>query len=145
MAQQKNLFIKDILDKLQDYPFVMVPEGMPVTEVSEIIRKKPDVRSIFVTGDDGRLKGALSMGKLIRTITASRTGREFSTRRLIRCLTCSRAGDIMSSHLISASLNDPLDQVIDRMLDGNIKEIPILDDNGRIIRNAGLLDLWSKL
>jgi len=145
MARQKNPRIKDILDQLRDHPFISVPEEMPVTEVAKIIRRQPDVRSIFVTGRDGHLKGALSIGKLIRTITASRTGREFSTRRLIRCITCSSAGDIMSSHLLTASPDDSLDQVIDRMLEGNIKEIPIVDARGRIIRNAGLLDLWSRL
>jgi len=145
MTKAKKPRIADILNRLQDHPFVTVPEDMPVQEVAEIIRKQPDVRSIFVTDSKGRLKGALSLGKLIRTITASRTGRDFNTRRLLRCLTCSRAGDIMTHNLITASLDDPVDEVTDRMLEGNIKEIPVVDKNGGIIRNAGLLDLWSRL
>ena len=145
MDDVKKLHIGDIIDTLRDHPFVTVPEDMAVAEVAEIVRKQPDVRSIFVTDKNGGLKGALSLGKLIRTITASRAGRDFSTRRLIRCLACSSARDIMTPHLITASLNDPADQVVDRMLEGNIKEIPIVDDKGRIIRNAGLLDLWSRL
>lgn len=114
--------LREILDEIKNYPYVTVSEQMPVADIAELIRGRPDVRSIFVLDSGGRVRGTISMGRLIRTVTGARGG-GFSTRRLMRCLTCSRAGDIMTSRIITAVPDDDIEQVVDRMLAGNIKEI----------------------
>ena len=142
--KRAGLKLKDVLNTLHNHPYITVSADTPLSEVAELVRHSPDVRSIFVTDNNGKISGALSIGRLIRTITARRSGADFSTRLLLRCITCSRAGEIMTSPLISAGPDDYIDEVIDRMLEGHIKEIPVLDREGNITVNAGLLDLWSK-
>ena len=140
-----SLKVGDVLDEIESHPFITVSVNTPLEEVAAQVRKHPDARSIFVKDESGHLKGAISIGRLIRTLTATRTGGEFSTRRLMRCLTCSHAGDIMTKELLFATPDQQIDEVIDRMLQGNIKEIPVLDKKGNIISNAGILDLWSRI
>ncbi len=143
--KQRELKIRDVIPELQDHPYLTVEADTPLTEVAELVRKHPEARSIFVRDKNGRIAGAISIGRLIRTLTATRSGGEFSTRRLMRCITCTNAGDIMTRELISATPDQHVDAVIDRMIQGNIKEIPVLDSTGSIIVNAGLIDLWSRI
>ncbi len=107
MDNQEKLRIKDVIDQIQEHPFISLPEETTLHEVADILRQKTDVRGIYVTDREGHLKGALSMGKLIRNITARRCNKEFGTRRLLRCITCSKAGDIMTANLLVATLAPP--------------------------------------
>ncbi len=145
MDNQEKPRIKDVIDQIEGHPFLSVPEETTLREIAHILRQKPDVRGIYVTDRKGHLKGAISLGKLIRNITARRYNKAFGTRRLLRCITCSKARDIMTTNLLKATLDTPIDSVVDSMIESDIKEIPIVDIQGKIIKNAGLLDLWSHL
>ncbi|HID98339.1 MAG TPA: CBS domain-containing protein [Thermodesulfobacteriaceae bacterium] len=134
--------IKDILDKADSLPCIRVHAGLPIGSVAEKLMETPQVREIYVVDKNGRLVGGVSPGRLIRMICAAKRGSQFSTRRLLTSIACEHISDIMDPRIIFARKEDNLDEVIELMLDGNIKEIPIVDQSRRIIANLGILDLW---
>ena len=137
--------LRDVLDEVKDHPYLTVPEDMELDRLAQLLQEQPGVRSIYVLDTDGRLAGAVSPGRLIRILTASRHSGEFTPRRLMKCITCHHVRDIMTPKLIYASPDNGLDEVVDKMIQGNIKEIPVLDSSGKLLKNPGLLELWSKM
>ena len=143
--KERGVRLEKVLDSLSDYPYLLVGENDSVEEVARKLREQPGIRSIYVVDGEGRVVGALSLGRFIRVLTSPRCRYRFSTRNLLSCLTADSVRDLMDDHLIYARPHDRVLDVIERMLRKNIKEVPILDEQGRILKNAGLLELWDLL
>ncbi len=134
--------IKDVLDKAVNLPYITVPYDYPIEEVADRLLESPQVREIYVVDKKGRLVGEISPGKIIRFLCSDRRGSPYCSRNLLAGLTCEKVQDIMDERILFAKESDDLDKVIDMMVSRNIKEIPVVDEAGRIIANVGILDLW---
>ena len=134
--------IRAVLDKIERQPYLAVSAESTLEEVAEQITRKKQIRGIYILDKQGRLEGYLSLGVLIRNVVISRHQPRFHIRSLLAQVTSEKVADIMETHLIFARKDDPVERVLDSMADRNIKEVPILDDDRRIIAVAGILDLW---
>ena len=138
--------LKNVLPRIPEYEYIMVKENTPVEKLGELVRRHPGVRSIYVTDEEGKVLGEVSLGALIKNLTAERRCKSrISPRELLSCLVSNRAGDIMDRALVYAKADEEVEDVLDRCLRYNIKEMPILDDKGHIIKNVGVLDLLGVL
>jgi CBS domain-containing protein len=145
MSSRCNVSLGEVIDSLSDYPYILVGEDETLEEVARKVKGRPGIRSIYVVDEAGGVKGALSLGRFIRVLTSPRCRYRFSTRNLLSCLTADSVRDLMDDHLIFARAEDRVLDVIERMLKKNIKEVPVLDEQGRIVKNVGLLELWDVL
>ena len=138
--------LSQIVHKLPNHEFLKVPLDTSIQELTKLVREKHGIRSIYIEDKKGRIMGEVSLGSLIKAVTARRqcTAR-LSTRNLLSCITCQRVQDIMDERLISAGLNEDAEAVLMKFIKNNIKEMPVLDRNGKIIKNIGVLDLWAVL
>ncbi len=138
--------LASVLNSLPNYEYVVVRQDMPIENLKKIVRKHPGIRSIYVTDNEGRVLGELSIGALIKNISAKRrcTSR-INTRELLSCLTCRRASDIMDRRLVFASPDEDVESVLDRALRYNLKEMPVLDKSGKLLKNISVLDLLAVL
>ncbi len=134
--------INEILRDVKEHPYLKVSETALLSQVARELIERPEIRSIYVVDARGRLKGTLSLGTLIRSLTAERHRPYFHTRSLLECITCQQVGDIMNEDVLSARANDNVEKVLNLMINHNIKEIPVVDKKGHLIGNVGLLDLW---
>ncbi len=134
--------IKDVLDRIVNLPYIIVPLDYPIEKVVEKLLKNPQVREIYVVDEQNRLVGEISLGKIIRFLCTDRKNSLYCSRNLLASLTCEKVSDIMDEAIFYAKKSDDLDIIIDGMVSRNIKEIPVVDDSGRIIANVGVLDLW---
>ena len=134
--------INEILQEIREHPYLKVYETTPLNQVARELIEHPEIRSIYVVDAQERLKGTLSLGTLIRSLTAERHRPYFHTRSLLECITCQQVGDIMNEDVLSASAQDDVERVLNLMINRNIKEIPIVDQKGRLVSNVGLLDIW---
>ena len=50
----------------------------------------------------------------------------------------SRVSEFMSKHVVTANVNDDIDDVIDKMKNNKIRRIPVVDENNKI---AGIISL----
>lgn len=51
--------------------------------------------------------------------------------------------DVMDQQVIYALPTEDVAQVLGRIVHHNVKEIPVVDEERRIIANLSLLDLWN--
>lgn len=133
-----------IMDRLPDHKYIKVSCGMSIPQLTELVRDQPGIRSIYVEDENGRIVGEVSLGSLIKIVTARRQRYpRLSARTLLSRITSSKVQDIMDRNLIFAMPEEDVEIVIMRSISHNIKEIPVLDLDGKILKNIGVLDLWA--
>ncbi len=137
--------ISEALTQLSSLPYLVVDGDCTLEEVSAKIKNQRQVRGIYVKDPDGRLQGTLSVGVLIRHLATPRHKPLFHARSWLARLTSGKVGDLMDKHVVFARPDEEVGNVLERMLDTNIKEIPVVDYDRRIIAVLSLLDLWDLL
>jgi len=136
--------LNKILDNLPNHAFLKVPMDTSISDLTELVRQNRGVRSIYVEDGNGRIIGEVSLGSLIKAVTARRQcTTRLSTRSLLSCITCRNVRDIMDKKLIWASPSEEIEDVLMKFIRNNIKEMPVLDKDRQIIKNIGVLDLWA--
>jgi CBS domain-containing protein len=135
--------VSEVLDTVVNLPYLAISAESCIEEIAEKISSMLHIRGIYVVDDKGRIQGYVSLGVLIRNVMDARYKPHFHARSLLDQITCEKVADIMERHLIYARQDDDLEKVLDRMLQRNIKQIPVVDEEQRIIVNVGILDLWK--
>ena len=133
--------IKDILETIKERDIPLVMEDDTIQEVLQKMLKHPHTRLIYVVDADGKCKGIISLGALIRHLFAHGFEPAVHTRFLIPMITSETARHMMDIGVIYASREDAIEAVIKRMIQSGIKEIPILDEEKRIVGDVTMLDL----
>jgi CBS domain-containing protein len=137
--------IEEALSRLGSLPYLAIPGEATMEEAAEQVTGRRQVRGIYVVDAEGRLLGTISLGALVRNITSARHRPQFHTRSLLDRITSEKVIDLMDRHVIFARKSEDLRAVLDRMANGNIKEIPVVDESQRLEGVVGLLDLWNLL
>ncbi len=135
--------IGEVLAKLESLPYVTVPGECTLEDIALKVMGQRQVRGIYIVDDQGHLEGTLSLGVLIRHLTTARHKPLFHVRTLLARITSAKVADVMDRHVMFAREDEEVEQVVDRMVHSNIKEIPVLDGEQRLIAVLGLLDLWK--
>lgn len=89
------------------------------------------MRIAIVVDGDGKLIGTLTDGDIRRGLLR---GMELD----------SQVGDIYNSHPVSVRISDPKEKIIELALSRRVYQIPVLDDDGRVIRLAEIDQLISQ-
>lgn len=134
--------VSEAVTQVEGLPYMEVGGEVTLEEISDRIQDQRQVRGIYVVDDNRRLIGAVSLGVLIRHLTAARRQPLFHVRSLLSRLTSTNVVDLMERNVVCAREDEELDQVLDRMIRRNIKEIPVVDEERRIKAVLSLLDLW---
>jgi len=138
--------IKELLDILPNHEFLEVNETFTIPKLVELVLSHPNVRSIYVKDNTGKILGEISLGKLIKNVTIKKQLKcKISTRQLLSCITCRNIKDLIGQRLVFATPEEDASKVLMKAIKHGIKEIPILDENGKIIKNIGILDLWATI
>jgi CBS domain-containing protein len=134
--------VSEALTQVDSLPYLTVEGDCTLEEISDRIKDQRQARGIYVVDAEGRLIGALSLGVLIRHLTAARRRPVFHVRSLLTRLTSAQVVDLMEKHVLYARPEEDLHEVLDRMIRGNIKEIPVVNEDRRLMAVLSLLDLW---
>lgn len=137
--------VSEALTQLASLPYLVVDGDCTLEEISDKIKDQRQVRGVYVADSQGRLQGTLSLGVLIRHLTTARHKPLFHVRSWLTRLTTEKVGDLMDEHVVYARLEEEVDDVLDRMIHSNIKEIPVVDEDRRVMAVMSLLDLWRLL
>jgi CBS domain-containing protein len=135
--------IREALEKIGSLAYLAIPGETTLEEAAQTVTGRRQIRGVYVLDQKGRLMGTISLGVLIRHVTSARHKPQFHLRSLLTRITSERVEDIMDRHVIYATCEDDLGHVLDRMVTANIKEIPIVDEERRVIGAMSLLDLWK--
>jgi CBS domain-containing protein len=135
--------IGEAIKKVGSIPYLAVPGGMGLEEVAGKLLAMRQIRGVYVVDEQGRLQGVISLGLLISRSLEDKIKPTFHARSLLERITADTAMDIMESRVISARTDDDIQAVLDRMIQNDIKEIPVIDEQKKIVGNLGIIDLWK--
>ena len=137
--------IGEAIKTIGSLPYLAIPGGMTLEEVAGKILAARQIRGIYVVDEKDRLQGIISLGLLISRVLENKIKPTFHARSLLDRITADKAMDIMDSRVIFARTNDDIQTVLDRMIQNDIKEIPVVDEHQKVIGNLGIIDLWKLL
>jgi len=133
--------IKEILEIIGSRDLPLVKEDDTIREVLEKMLNYPHTRLMYVVDDEQKCRGIISLGALIRHLFSSSFEPAVHARFVIPMITAETAEHIMNTGLIYAIAEEEIEKVIKRMIKAAIKEIPVLDEENRIIGDVTMLDL----
>lgn len=148
-----RLTVREFLDSLPSIPELPVVEtGSPLREVVRAMVKGHRRRIVYVVDSAGGLKGAIALDDLKDVIFRCYLDGRVSdalvvTEHIEKIFISDSAEDIMDANIIVCREKELLRDVIDRMIERDVKDIPVVDREGRVIADLDVLDLlelWLK-
>ena len=130
--------------------FATVSRVSPLKEVVQTMVAGHRRRVVYVVDEVGALLGAISLDDLkdsiFRFYHETQVGDALVvTDRLLEIFAAETAEDVMETGLVVCREHESLQEVISRMIEGNLKDLPVLDRDGRLIADLDilcLLELW---
>lgn len=143
--KSSKIRIGAIVDNLDPRDLPVVFENASIDDVISAIVKSPHSRMLNVVDDQRRLVGTISLGALTRHVLAHDHEPSIHARSVIGLLSRETASAIMRKKPIYATVDEQIGVVTRRMLDANVKEIPVVDDDKRVIADITIVDLLEHL
>lgn len=116
----------------------------PDADIKEMISAFADIghtRLLYVVDKEQKLLGVISTGNLARNILIHQMGAHMDNLRLMHAITAETAADFIDRPLMTAYLSETIEPILKRMVEANIKEVPILDNQGHLIGDLTLVDI----
>jgi Mg/Co/Ni transporter MgtE len=123
----------------------LINEKATLREIVEVMTSFEHSRLVYVVDDSDRLMGTISLGLLARHVFSPSHEPLIHPRSLIGMITAETALDIMQKNTVTASEEEEISFVLKRMIGANVKEIPVLDKNKRVIADITIVDLMRFL
>jgi len=109
-------------------------------------------RMVYVVDGEGKLIGAISLDVLKDVIFRFYLSDRVSdiivvSEHITELFTSEKAEDVMDPDISSCQEQETLHEVLARMIERNIRDLPVLDQQGRVIADLDILDLlelWLK-
>ncbi len=143
--QQLKTRVSTFWASLRERPVPAVNERSTIEDVIQAMIRCEHSRVLYVVDDDGRLTGTISLGSLVRQAFARSHEPRIHPRSLIGLMTARTAKDMMQSKPVQASDDEEIGTVIKRMVEANIKEIPVVDRDKRVVGDLTMIDLLKFL
>jgi len=128
-------------------PYETACQVTPEAELADIVGAfvgAPALHHVCVVDAEGRLLGLVNRKRLFKSIFSHNVAADSRVSKLLQLHTAETSGDIMITDLITTQEDEEVDTVISRMIEKNIRELPVLDEHGRVIGFLSLLMLMQK-
>lgn len=123
-------------------PYEAACEVSPEAEIDSIVRafvSAPALHHVCVVDEEGHLLGLVNRKRLFKSIFSHHIAADSRVSSLLQLHTAETSCDIMITDIITTRESEQIDTVIRRMIEKNIRELPVLDDDGRVIGFLSLL------
>ncbi len=137
--------IRDIVELVKERGVPTVSEECAIEVVIDVMYKFPHSRLVYVVNEKNELAGTISLGLFVRHALSHKYEPSIHPRRLLEMVTHKTAVDIMLKAPVTATEDEDVELVLKRMVDANIKEIGVLDMEGRLVADVTMLDLLKTL
>jgi len=119
----------------------IIHENASIKEVVDVMISFEPRRIIYVVDDEKKLAGFISLGILARHVFSPSHEPQIHPRFLINMITAETANDIMKKNTVIATENEQVGMVLQRMISTNVHEMPVVDDEKRVVADITLIDL----
>ena len=124
-------------------PILVPPDAELITVVKAFVNQ-PALHHVCVVDAEERLLGLVNRKGLFKSVFSHHVAANSRVSKLLQLHTAETSGDIMITHIIATREEEKIDTVIPRMIEKNIREVPVLDDDGRVIGFLSLLMLMQQ-
>lgn len=138
---KQRMPIHRLLSSLEQRKPPVVFEHSTIRDVIDAMIQFEHSRVVYVVNEAGALTGTISLGTLSRHVFSRSHETQIHARLLMNVITTSTAKDMMQKHPVFAMAEDEVGDVLKKMVDSSVKEIPILDGDRRVIGDVTLIDL----
>ena len=119
---------------------VTTPAGSSVEEVIELMAGQPGLRDLYVVSGP-EILGHISIRVLAAMVLAEHRPRHTRSQILARVTSGSELRDLMDVRFVSARVGEELDDVLNRQFEHGIEDMPVLDDEGRLVGGINLTEV----
>ncbi len=143
MTRHKDLSstVAEIVDAIAKRRLATVPPGAALPEIIKAFAGAEHARLVYVVGKDQHLIGVISLGNLAKHLLFHHNGKAIDNLHLMSMATSETALDFIDRPVVSAHLAETIEPVLERMLSADIKEIPVLDEQGQVVADLTLVDI----
>lgn len=145
--------IREFLDSLaRGAELPLVPVGASLEEVVRVMVKGHRRRIVYVVDANGKFKGAITLNHLKDIIFRFFLDDQVSnavvvSERITKIFTSEKAEQVMTLDLPYCLNDESLGEAVGRMMETNVTDMPVLDQEGRVVADLDILDLlelWLK-
>jgi CBS domain-containing protein len=133
--------VSELVALLKERRLPLIHEKATIKEVVDTMISFEHSRLVYVIDDESRLTGTISLGLLARYVFSPSHEPQIHPRFLIDMLTAETAKDIMQKNTLVAIEEEEVGSVLKRMIGANVKEIPVLDREKRVVADITIVDL----
>ena len=133
--------IRDVMQRISGRDVPTIFDDCTIRDVIEMIVRFPHTRLIYVTDGEQRLRGTITVGSLLRHLFPYHYEGRIHGRGILRRITARKASDLMDTKNIMATPDEEVDAVLKRMARSGVKEMAIVDSDGRILADITAVDL----
>ncbi|HUV77302.1 MAG TPA: CBS domain-containing protein [Desulfobacterales bacterium] len=135
--------IEDLIKDLAHRKIPVINEDADIDEIIQAFARSTHSRLIYVVDPKGRLKGFLSLGNLVRHVFFHFHELHIDTRSFTHMAVSEKAGHFMQRTPHFAVASDDMEAVLQRMIKDNIKEIPIVDEEKKVVADLTIVDFLN--
>ncbi len=137
--------VADLVPRLKQRELPIIHEKADMESVIRAMIRFEHSRLLYVTDDDGKLTGAISLGVLIRHVFSESYEPQVYSGFILKRITAEYAKDVMQKNPVVAAYEEGVDTVLKKMIRTNTKEVPVLDAKQKVIADLKMIDLFGIL
>ncbi len=132
-----------VSDWIKQHPThtVTVYPDSPADKVANTFLSHPTtVRDLYVISPEGHILGHIRHSRLVQFLLAEYLPAR-SSHQIMERICGGSAEELMERDFVFAHPSEELDNVLDRMLEYEVENMPVIDDAHRITGNINLMDV----
>jgi CBS-domain-containing membrane protein len=137
----RNVLVRDLVRRHQSRNLPVVRRTTGIDDLVKAMEWFRHSRILYVVDEDDMLLGVISLKSLVRHVFHHSHDCEVHPRDLMRILTTEGAEDLMSDFVCKAGMDERISHVLERMIDKGVEEIPVVDEEMKVISDVTMIDL----
>ena len=139
--QPEPMLVKDVVARHKGRQVPLVRQDTPIARLPVAIQFHRHSRQLYVVDGQNHLRGTITLGRLVMYVFASSHGSNMNPRHVMELITGTYAEDLMVKGALTAEMDDKVEEVLERMVDSNVDEVPVVDAKGKVIADLTMIDL----
>ena len=131
--------VSEWLEKHPQHPITVRPESR-IREVADYYLSHPAERDLYIVTSEGRILGHIRHRRLALALLKEHLPVQ-SSHQIMERLSCNTAKDLMEHEFVTAHPEEELDNVIHRMMEYLVEDMPVIDDEELIIGKINLTEI----
>jgi CBS domain-containing protein len=140
-SRSEAVRVRDVVARHKNRQVPLIKQDTPIDDLSQAIEWHRHSRQLYVVNEENHLLGNITLGRLVMYVFASSHGSSMNRRHVMGLITCTCAGDLMTEGTLSAGMDEKVEEVLERMVDAKVDEVPVTDAEGRIVADLTMVDL----